>query len=77
LSDGADNVSALTPSQLTRRIQADESGQSIKVFTIAYGTGVDVDTELLRVMSEASGAKTYQSNPTEIEQVYRDIATFF
>jgi Ca-activated chloride channel family protein len=77
LSDGADNASAMAPSQLTRRIQADESGQSIKVFTIAYGTGVDVDTELLRVMSEASGAQTYQSNPTEIEQVYRDIATFF
>jgi hypothetical protein len=67
----------MAPSQLTRRIQADESGQSIKVFTIAYGTGADVDTELLRVMSEASGAQTYQSNPTEIEQVYRDIATFF
>jgi Ca-activated chloride channel family protein len=77
LSDGADNTSSLTPSQLTRRIQADESGQSIKVFTIAYGTGGDVDTELLRVMAEASGATTYQSNPTEIEQVYRDIATFF
>jgi Ca-activated chloride channel family protein len=77
LSDGADNASSLVPSQLTQRIQADESGQSIKVFTIAYGTGSDVDTELLRVMSEASGAKTYQSNPTEIEQVYRDIATFF
>ncbi len=76
LSDGADNISTSSRDELVRLLQADESGQSIKVFTIAYGTeGIDMD--LLEAMSEASGAQTYQSNPQEIERVYRDIATFF
>jgi Ca-activated chloride channel family protein len=75
LSDGADNESINSPTELLQLLQADESGQSIKVFTISYGEGSDA--ELLRQISEASGAQTYQSEPGEIEQVYRDIATFF
>ncbi len=77
LSDGADNASRSTPQELIQRLEADESGQSIKVFTIAYGTGVDVDADLMRAMAESSGAKTYESTPGSIEEVYRDIATFF
>ena len=67
----------ITPDQLRQLLQADETGTSIKVFTIAYGTGSDVDTELMKRIAEASGAKTYTSDPASIEQVYRDIATFF
>jgi Ca-activated chloride channel family protein len=77
LSDGADNQSTRTRDALLQQLRADESGRSIKVFTIAYGTGGDVDIELMEDMAESSGAKTYQSDPAEIEQVYEDIATFF
>jgi Ca-activated chloride channel homolog len=77
LTDGADNQSAMTPAELTALLNADQEGRSIKVFTIAYGSGTDVDTDLLQDISDASGAKTYQSRPGEIEDVYRDIVTFF
>ncbi len=77
LTDGADNESATTPGELTALLSADQEGRSIKVFTIAYGSGTDVDADLLQDISDASGAKTYQSRPGEIEEVYRDIVTFF
>ncbi|NOK59836.1 MAG: extracellular solute-binding protein [Chloroflexi bacterium AL-W] len=77
LSDGDDTDSAGNPSTLVDQLQGNTEGYSIKIFTIAYGTGTDVDTELLDSISTSSGAKSYESSPTNIEEVYRDIATFF
>ncbi len=77
LSDGEDTASSGTAEALTQLLRADQEGYSIKVFTISYGTGSSVDQALMEAIAEASGAKTYQSDPTQIEQVYRDIATFF
>jgi Ca-activated chloride channel family protein len=78
LSDGADNRSeAGSVEQLLATLQGEEEGTSIKVFTIAYGTGTDVNAELLEQIAQASGAKTYEAAPDRIQQVYRDIATFF
>lgn len=77
LSDGADTESSGSAAQLQQLLHTDEGGSSIKVFTIAYGTGSDVDTALMRTIAEASGATTYTSDPRSIEQVYRAIATFF
>ncbi len=74
LSDGEDNQSRMSSEQLLERLQVDESGQSIKVFTIAYDGG---DINLMEAIAEASGAQSYESDPAEIEEVYRDIATFF
>ncbi len=75
LSDGEDTASSGSVQELLPLLQADESGESIKVFTISYGSSGDAD--LMRQIAEASGATTYQSEPGQIEQVYRDIATFF
>jgi Ca-activated chloride channel family protein len=78
LSDGADNRSAANAvDELTTTLQGEEEGTSIKVFTIAYGTNSDVNPELLKQIATASGAKSYQAAPDQIQQVYRDIATFF
>lgn len=77
LSDGADTASSGSAVDLVQLLRADTEGYSIKVFTIAYGTGTDVDIGLLTAIADASGARIYQSDPTQIEQVYRDIATFF
>jgi Ca-activated chloride channel family protein len=77
LSDGADNRSSAAQETLLQQLQGDEGGYSIKVFTIAYGTGTDVNVELLKSIAQTSGAKSYESSPTNIETVYRDIATFF
>jgi Ca-activated chloride channel family protein len=78
LTDGLDNRSTQDANQLLSTLRQDEEGRSVKVFTIAFGG--DADTELLKQIAEASGAKSYIGNPNEpgnIEQVYRDIATFF
>jgi Ca-activated chloride channel family protein len=78
LTDGLDNRSSTAPEQINALLGQDEEGRSIKVFTIAFGG--DADTALLKGIADASGAKTYAPAPGEagsIEQVYRDIATFF
>jgi Ca-activated chloride channel homolog len=78
LSDGSDNRSRPEAvDTLLTMLGGDESGTSIKVFTIAYGTGSDVNIDLLREIAEGSGAKSYEAAPERIQQVYRDIATFF
>jgi Ca-activated chloride channel family protein len=77
LTDGADTSSGMSRDALIAQLSTDSEGRSIKVFTIAYGTGSDVDADFLKQIAEASGAKTYASDPTKIDQVYRDIATFF
>jgi Ca-activated chloride channel family protein len=77
LTDGADTSSQLSREALISQLSSDSEGRSIKVFTIAYGTGSDVDADFLKQIAEASGAKTYSSDPAKIDQVYRDIATFF
>jgi Ca-activated chloride channel family protein len=77
LSDGADTSSSGSTESLIAQLSGDSEGRSIKVFTIAYGTGSDVDTNFMKQVADSSGAKTYASDPTKIDQVYRDIATFF
>jgi Ca-activated chloride channel family protein len=77
LSDGADTSSSMSRDTLISQLSTDSEGRSIKVFTIAYGTGSDVDADMMKQIAEASGAKTYSSDPAKIDQVYRDIATFF
>jgi Ca-activated chloride channel family protein len=78
LSDGADNRSGSgSVDDLIATLQGDEEGTSIKVFTIAYGTNTDVNTDLLTQIASASGAKMYQAGPGGLQQVYQAIATFF
>jgi Ca-activated chloride channel family protein len=78
LSDGADNRSEPgSVDALLNQLQSEVEGTSIKIFTIAYGSGADVNLELLELISDASGARTYESSPTEIEEIYEAIATFF
>src|SRR5262249_41368605 len=77
LTDGEDNKSSLTADALVSQLQQDQEGRSVKVFTIAYGNDTGASADALKRIAQASGAKSYQSNTTGIEQVYRDIATFF
>lgn len=77
LTDGEDNRSARTAADLVRQLQQDQEGRSIKVFTIAYSSGADASADALKQIAQATGASSYQSAVTAIEQVYRDIATFF
>lgn len=73
LTDGADTDSTLQLDQLIQRLT--NSSQPIRVFTIGYGTGVQDD--VLRRIAEKTGGKHYSATPATIEQVFRDIVTFF
>jgi Ca-activated chloride channel family protein len=78
LTDGLDNKSVSTGATLNTLLTQNTEGRSIKVFTIAFGGDADVD--LLKNIATASGAKSYAPKPDQagsIQQVYRDIATFF
>jgi Ca-activated chloride channel family protein len=78
LTDGLDNKSTSTATEINGLLQQNTEGRSIKVFTIAFGG--DADVNLLKDIATASGAKSYVAKPNEpgsITQVYRNIATFF
>lgn len=77
LSDGQDTASLASLQELMAQIGAtsEEGGNSIKLFTIAFGN--DADTDVLRQMAESTGGKVYNSDPSTINQVYAEIALFF
>ncbi len=77
LTDGMDNASQLSLDQLTTQIQAkgENAGNSIKVFTIAYGG--DADTKGLTQIANATGGQEYSGTPQNIKTVYNQISEFF
>jgi Ca-activated chloride channel family protein len=77
LSDGMDTDSQLRLEELTAQIGAtgEESGTSIKVFTIAFGN--DADESVLRQIAEITGGKQYKGDPDSIHEIYAEIETFF
>ena len=77
LTDGMDNASQLSLDQLTAQIQAkgENAGNSIKVFTIAYGG--DADTKGLTQIANATGGQEYSGTPQNIKTVYNQISEFF
>ena len=77
LTDGQDTASTQnTLDQLVSTIgQNSESGGSIKVFTIAFGS--DADKSVLQQIANPTGGQEYDSDPQNINAVYADIATFF
>jgi Ca-activated chloride channel family protein len=77
LSDGQDTASGQDLSAVVDAIgrTAEEGGNAIKLFTIAFGD--DADEGVLKQIAEASGGREYKSDPKTIDQIYADIATFF
>jgi len=77
LTDGQDTQSTVSLSDVVNQINAaqGEGGNSIKVFTIAFGD--DADKDVLKQIAEPSGGKEYDSSPENIQKIYDDIATFF
>jgi Ca-activated chloride channel family protein len=77
LTDGQDNQSAITADALVSRLRADANGETggVRVFTIAYGSGANVD--VLKQLARASGGQQYTGDPAGIEAVYRQISSFF
>jgi Ca-activated chloride channel family protein len=75
LTDGADTESDLKLDALMQRIQYDGETRAIHVFTIAYGK--DARKDILKEISDATQAKSYEGTPQNIVGVFRDISTFF
>ncbi len=77
LSDGDDTVSSNGQDELINLVSADREGYSIKVFTIAYGSGSGTNLPLLESIANASGGKFYLSTTSNIKDVFMDIGRFF
>ncbi len=75
LSDGEDENSTMQLDALIAKIEADGERDTIRVFTIGYGSGADMN--VLERISQASDAKAYVGTNDNIREVFKDIATFF
>ena len=77
LTDGQDTASQANLDDMMSQINAaqGEGGNSIKLFTIAFGD--DADKGVLEQMADPTGGKEYDSSPENIQKIYDDIATFF
>jgi hypothetical protein len=58
-----------------QHIQYDGETHVIHVFTIAYGN--DAKKDVLGNIAKATQAKSYEGNPQNIVDVFKDISTFF
>jgi len=70
MTDGNDTASSHVLDDVVGKIgsKSEEGGNSIKVFTIAYGE--DADTGVLKTIAEMSGGVQYDSKPENINQMY-------
>jgi Ca-activated chloride channel family protein len=77
LTDGEDTASIIPLTDVISELVAaqGEGGNSIKLFTIAFGE--NASTDVLRQLAEPTGGKQYDSSPETIQKVYDEIATFF
>ena len=75
LTDGADTNSHYTLPELLKLVRFDGEGNSIRIFTIAYGH--DANKEVLAQLAAATQAKSYEGTPQTIVGVFRDVSTFF
>jgi Ca-activated chloride channel homolog len=77
LTDGLDNQSSLSLSDLVGQLRTQsqsEAGQ-IRVFDIAYGS--DADQHGLQQIADATGGKEFSADPTNVQTVYQSISSFF
>lgn len=75
LTDGADTDSKLKLDQLLQHIHSDNETKTIRVFTIGYDSGGQVD--VLKKIADATQARFYEGKPENIREVFKDISTFF
>ena len=75
LTDGEDTQSRMKLSDLMEHIRYNGETRAIHVFTIAYGR--DARKDILKQIADATQANSYQGDPKNIVEVFRDISTFF
>ncbi len=76
LTDGQDTASVQSLEMVLSKVGINaESGDSTKIFTIAYGD--DADEDILKEIAEITGGRQYKGEPENIQEIYEAIATFF
>lgn len=76
MTDGRENNSSTTLSQLQREIQRGNSqGVPVVIFAIAFGD--DADYDVLRAIAETSGGQVRQGDLNTIRQLYRLLSSYF
>ena len=76
MTDGNDESSTMTLAQLKQElVSSDEQDAAVRVFTIAYGEGVE--GRVLEQIAEAGKGSSAKGSVEDIVQVYRDMASFF
>jgi Ca-activated chloride channel family protein len=75
LTDGEDTGSKEKLNELMERVRYNGETRAIHVFTIAYGR--DARKDILKQIADATQANFYEGTPQNIQEVFRDISTFF
>lgn len=76
MTDGRENNSYISLSQLQREIQRGNSqGVPVVIFAIAFGE--DADYDVLRTIAETSGGQVRQGDLNTIRQLYRLLSSYF
>jgi Ca-activated chloride channel family protein len=74
LTDGEDNKSKMEKVEdLIPKIKYDPEKMPTRIFTIAYGT--DANKDVLKKVSDASKAKSYEGTPENIKKVFKAIVS--
>ena len=75
LTDGEDTDSHTSLDELLKQIRFDNERQTVRVFTIAYGS--DAKEDILKQIADATQARSYKGNQENIRSILREISTFF
>jgi Ca-activated chloride channel family protein len=80
LTDGEDNKSRLKLKELVGKVKIDNEKKNVRIYTIAYAADsreADIYDRILKLIADATQAKSYKGTPENIRAVFKDIATFF
>ena len=76
MTDGKENASAISLSQLVKRLQdGNQRGVPVVIFAIAYGS--DADMKMLQTLSDATGGQTLVGSVETIRKLYKVLSTYF
>jgi Ca-activated chloride channel family protein len=79
LTDGQDNSSStFNKQQVPIRLSANRDQLwAVKLFPIAYGSGADVDTQLLQEFASITQTSMATGDPSNIQQIYNNMSNYF
>jgi Ca-activated chloride channel family protein len=76
MTDGIENASSITLSQLTQKIKrGNPGGVPVVIFSIAYGS--DADFNALNALADATGGQARRADPETIRRLYKILSTYF